>query len=136
MLFKGEAKVSDLPAIWNEKMKLFLGIVPDSDRNGILQDVHWSHGLFGYFPTYLLGNLYAAQWYHFIRKELENFGSLLQKGDVSPILSWLRKNIHSYGRRYRASELVKKITGENLNPSYYDMYLKEKFGNIYNVKWQ
>jgi carboxypeptidase Taq len=133
-LFNGSAAVSDLPEMWNEKMKSYLGIVPDSDRNGVLQDVHWSHGSFGYFPTYLLGNLYAAQWLHCIRESL-SFDNLLRSGDLSPILLWLRGNIHKYGRQYQASELAEKISGEKLNPSYYEEYLKEKFGALYRVKW-
>ena len=134
-LFNKEIKTSDLPAFWNEKMKNYLGIAPDFDRDGVLQDVHWSHGAFGYFPTYLLGNLYSAQWFYTIKKQIPDTDQLISRGNLKPILDWHIKNIHQFGRRYLAGELVEKATGEPLNPEYFNLYLKERFGQIYSVRW-
>lgn len=134
-LFSGEYKVEDLPAVWNQKMKDYLGIVPKKDSLGVLQDVHWSFGGFGYFPSYLLGNLYAAQWLAVMKKEMKDFEKQILKGDFSKIRQWLKEKIHQHGRRYTASELVKRISGESLNPVYFENYLKTKFGELYNVQW-
>jgi carboxypeptidase Taq len=125
-LINGKIKVQDLPEIWNSKMKKYLGITPKNNSEGLLQDVHWSHNSFGYFPTYTLGNLYSAQWRFYMQKEL-NIKKLVEKGDFKPILDWLRRNIHQYGSLYYPGELVKKVTGENLNPRYFLDYIKEKY---------
>lgn len=125
-LINGKLKVKDLPDIWNSKMKEYLGVVPPNDSDGVLQDVHWSHNSFGYFPTYTLGNLYASQWAHYMKKELD-FNKLIKKGNFGPILDWLRKNIHQYGSLYFPDELVRKITKEELNANYFLEYVKEKF---------
>lgn len=127
MLLNGKIKVNDLPSVWNEKMKKYLGITPKSDSEGVLQDVHWSHNSFGYFPTYTLGNLYAAQWRSVMLKEIKNFKSLVKKGDFEPILDWLRKNIHVFGKTYYPDELSVRVSGEVLNPQYFLDYLKEKY---------
>jgi len=131
-LFDGSIKVTDLPAIWNQKVKDLLGIAVPNDKHGVLQDVHWSFGGFGYFQTYLMGNLYAAQWNHYMRKDLP-VDDHLRKGDCLPIRTWLNEKIHREGRCFRARDLVKHVTGEGLNPNYFVTYLKEKFGPIYNV---
>ncbi len=126
-LINGNIKVSELTKIWNAKMKEYLGITPKTDSEGVLQDIHWSHNSFGYFPTYTLGNLYSAQWYFYMKKDIKNFESLVEKGNFEPMLAWLRKNIHQHGSVYWPSELVTKITGENLNPNYFLNYIKEKY---------
>lgn len=125
-LINGKIKVNELPEIWRGKMKKYLGIVPKNDSEGVLQDVHWSHNSFGYFPTYTLGNLYAAQWNHYMQHELD-IEKLVEKGNFEPILAWLRKNIHQYGSLYYPDELVKRVTGESLNPDYFLNYIKEKY---------
>lgn len=130
-LIAGEIEVRDLPDIWNSKMKELLDIVPGSDAQGVLQDVHWSFGLYGYFPTYSLGNLYSAQFAHSLEKELGPVSELVQKGDFKKILDWLRTNIHQWGRQKTALQLVQDITGEPLNPAYFTNYLKQKVGEVY-----
>jgi len=113
-------------------MKKYLGIEPKTDREGVLQDVHWASGSIGYFPTYTLGNLYAAQITHKLKKEL-NLGRLLERGELGTILSWLRTNIHQYGSLYWPDELIKKVTSEELNPKYFIDYLNVKYGGIYRI---
>lgn len=131
-LFSNQIKVADLPAVWNEKVKKYFGLTPPDDAQGVLQDIHWAHGSFGYFPTYLMGTLYSAQWAHYIRKALP-MDDLLRKGQFAPIKEWLNTNIHHHGRVYWAKDLVKQVTGEALNPAYFITYLKEKFGPIYGI---
>jgi len=125
--------VKDLPEAWRAKMKKYLGLVPKTDREGALQDIHWSHGAFGYFPTYTLGNLYAAQITATMRKEL-NLEDLAERGELGTILSWLRTNIHQYGSLYRSDELVKKVTGKGLDPNYFLRYINKKYSKIYQLK--
>jgi len=131
-LISEKIKVADLPLLWREKMKKYLGIEPKTDREGVLQDVHWASGSIGYFPTYTLGNLYAAQITHKLKKEL-NLGRLLERGELGTILSWLRTNIHQYGSLYWPDELIKKVTSEELNPKYFIDYLNVKYGGIYRI---
>ncbi len=126
-LIEGSIEVKDLPYIWKSKMKQYLGISIPNDTLGVLQDVHWSAGLIGYFPTYSFGNLYSAQFYDTIKKTIPNLDREISKGNFAPILLWLRKNIHSKGKTYRAGELVKKITGEDLNSKYFTEYLEHKY---------
>jgi len=133
-LISGEAEVSGLPSLWNDKMREYLGIEPEDDASGVLQDIHWPSGLFGYFPTYSLGNLYSAQWWHRIRRDVSGVDKMIARGDFKPILSWLRSNIHSQGRRYPASELVVKATGRPLDAGHFICYLNEKYGDIYGVR--
>jgi carboxypeptidase Taq len=130
-LINSKLDPKDLPDAWNKKMKKYLGVVPKTDSEGVLQDIHWSHGSFGYFPTYTLGNLYAAQFAAAMRKEL-TIEELIEKGDFSTILSWLRENIHQYGSLYWPDELVKKVTGEKLDPKYFLKYIGNKYKEIYN----
>jgi carboxypeptidase Taq len=117
-LISGEIQVADLPAAWNEKVNKYLGLKVPDDAGGVLQDVHWSHGSFGYFPTYTLGNLYAAQFFETAKRALPSLEADFAKGDFSQLLTWLRQNIHSHGRRYSPAELVTKITGEKLDAKY------------------
>lgn len=122
----------DLPCVWKTKMEELLEVKIENDREGVLQDVHWSMGAFGYFPSYTLGNLYAAQFAAKMKKELA-LEKLLSKGRLGAVLSWLRENIHQYGSLYRPDELIVKVTGEPLNPRYFLDYLKEKYSAIYAV---
>ena len=133
-LLAGEIESNELPAIWNERMVRYLGVRPANDAEGVLQDVHWSAGLFGYFPTYSLGNLYSAQWWRSIRREVRGVDKKIAGGDFGPVLGWLRKKIHCQGRRYPASELCIRATGEPLCAQYFIDYLKAKYGDIYDIR--
>lgn len=132
-LINNKIKVENLPEIWRAKMKKYLGVVPETDQEGVLQDVHWSYGNFGYFPTYTLGNLYAAQFTAKMKEEL-NLPELLKRGELGTILSWLRENIHQHGSLYWPEELVQKVTGEKLNPQYFLDYIESKYSQIYKLK--
>ena len=96
--------------------------------------MHWSCGLFGYFPTYALGNLVSAQLWETLRKDLPDLDAQIEKGNFIDILTWLRKNVHQYGAKYEPQELVQKVTGSKINPDAYIRYLQDKFGKIYNIK--
>jgi len=126
----GKLKLHDLPEVWSQKMSQLLGIQPDNDREGALQDVHWSHGSFGYFPTYLLGTMTAAQLWKTI-KSTTTIESDIASGNLSTLTSWLRSHIHQYGRTYSSKELTRKITGDDLNAHYLVEYLEDKFIKLY-----
>lgn len=132
-LFEGNVAVKDLPDFWNAKYKEYLGIDVPNDTKGILQDVHWSHGSFGYFPTYSLGSFYAAQFMHTASQQISNLEDKIKSGDLMPLLEWLRTNIHQYGKQYLAEELCQKISGETLNFKYFMTYAKEKYSFLYNL---
>ena len=132
-LVSGELKVADLPDEWNRKTKEFFGIIPSNDAEGVLQDVHWSFGAIGYFPTYALGNLYGSQFHAKMVKDLGNTDALIEKGDFHTILKWLRENIHRYGSIYTADELCRKVTGGPLNPDFFMDYLEKKYKDIYSL---
>lgn len=122
-----KVKVNELPEMWNALYKKYLGVDVPSDKMGVLQDVHWSDGSFGYFPTYSLGSFYAAQWHHVIQKEFPDFKERVEKGELLFIKEWLSKNIYTHGRLYYPSEICTKVSGEELNPKYFIGYIKEKF---------
>lgn len=130
-LLSKELDAKDLPEAWNAKMKQYLGITPPDDAKGCLQDVHWSCGLVGYFPTYTLGNLYSAQFFEQARKDLGDLDAMFAKGEFAPLLGWLRKNIHQHGKRYSARDLVKKVTGSDLSATALLSYLKKKVETYY-----
>jgi len=130
-LFNDEIEVKDLPEIWNAKYEEYLGVRPDSDSNGVLQDVHWSGGSFGYFPSYALGYMYAAQFKHAMLKELPNFDQLLEEGNIAPIKEWMTKHIHQYGKTKKPLDILKDATGEGLNAKYLLQYLTDKFSQVY-----
>ena len=131
-LLNGKIKPEDAPEVWNEKSKKYFGGYPPTNREGVLQDVHWSYGAFGYFPSYALGNLYGAQLLAKMKKEI-SFAKELQKGNLLPIKGWLDQNIHQYGSLYYPDELMKKVTGESLNPKYFIDYLMKKYSSIYDL---
>ncbi|MFZ2188594.1 MAG: carboxypeptidase M32 [Candidatus Moraniibacteriota bacterium] len=132
-LIEGSIEVEDLPKIWNDKMKEYFGIIVPSDALGVLQDVHWSGGNIGYFPTYTLGNLYSAQFYAAAKRDVLNLEREIAAGHLEHLREWLRKNIHIHGKLYSASELVKNVTGENLNGQYFIDYLNKKYSEIYKL---
>ncbi|MBI2515007.1 carboxypeptidase M32 [Candidatus Wolfebacteria bacterium] len=132
-LIEGTIAVENLPLIWNEKVKELLGLEAPNDAMGVLQDVHWSGGGIGYFPTYTLGNLYSAQFYETAKRDVLNLEDEIAAGEFGHFRNWLRKKIHIHGKFYRASDLVYNITGEKLNSRYFIEYLKKKYGEIYEL---
>lgn len=114
-LVEGELKVTELSTVWNQTVKNYLGVSPKHDGEGVLQDIHWSCGYFGYFPTYSIGSLYAIELEEAIRNDLKDFDRLVKKGEFAPILAWLRHAVHQYGRQYSAETLIKRATGTTLS---------------------
>jgi carboxypeptidase Taq len=125
--------VADAPAAWNQRMQKYLGITPPTNREGILQDVHWAFGGFGYFPTYTLGNVLSAQLFAAAQKALPTLRADIQAGQFANLLQWLRHNIHQHGSRYRPKDLVLQATGKPLSTDAYLHYLTEKFTAIYRL---
>jgi carboxypeptidase Taq len=132
-LFDGSIAVGDLPAVWNEKMRDYLGLVPLTDTLGVLQDVHWSGGSFGYFPSYTLGALYACQFYRALAMARPKLEHEIERGEFTGAREWLGENIHRRGRLLSAADLTRQVTGEPLNPAHFIAYLKEKYGRIYHL---
>jgi carboxypeptidase Taq len=132
-LISGDLKVKDLPGTWNKKFEGLLGIKVPDDKRGCLQDVHWSFGLIGYFPTYTLGNLYAAQFWEKINQDIKDLDKRIAKGDFAPLLKWLNKNIHAHGRRWRAGELCERITGKPLSADPLMRHLEGKLRPLYKI---
>lgn len=114
-------------------MAKWVGVTPANDAEGCLQDVHWSIGAFGYFPTYTLGNLYAAQFYEQAKKDIPDLSDRISRNDHLPLLDWLRVHIHCHGQRYRANELVTLITGRPLSIEPFMDYVTKKFSAIYGL---
>ncbi len=133
-LIDGRVAVNDLPPLWNEAMDDYLGVVPDTDADGVLQDVHWSMGAFGYFPTYTLGTLTAAQLMGTLRKDLPDLDERLVEGDVRPLLDWLRTHVHRHGRKMTAPELLERGTGQELSAGPWLRYAHGKFGPLYDLE--
>ena len=131
-LISGELAPVEVPAAWNERFKELLGIEVIQDSQGCLQDTHWSGGFFGYFPTYCLGNLYAAQFYHKVLRDIPELENSIAQGNLELLLDWLRENIHGHGMRYGAGELVERITGEPLSTTPLLNYLEEKYSILYD----
>ena len=132
-MLRDEVKPRDVPAAWNERMKQYLGIVPPDDRRGCLQDIHWSGGSVGYFATYSLGNLYAAQFFDKARQDLGDLDAMFARGEFAPLLDWLRQNIHRHGKRYTAAQLVKRVTGKELSADALMRHLSKKAQELYDV---
>lgn len=132
-LIEGSVDVDQLPEMWKAKMKEYLGIVPLNVSMGVLQDIHWSSGLMGYFPTYALGNLISVQLWEKFKNLNPDLEDQMRKGDFSSLLSWLRVKIHQYGRKYEPQELIKRVTKSKINPKPYLHYLNSKYGSIYDL---
>ncbi len=132
-LVSGKIKVPDLPEAWNAKYKDYLGIVPPTDTLGVLQDVHWSNGLIGYFPTYSIGTILSAQLYDQAVEQHPSIPAEMARGEFGTLLSWLRENIHKHGRKFLPRELIMRATGEPPQSRSYMRYLKTKLGEIYNL---
>lgn len=131
MLFAGTLKVKDLPEAWNRLSQEIVGLAPKNDTEGVLQDVHWSLGFFGYFPSYCLGNMIAAQLWYTVLKAQPHLEEAIEKGNFSPLLEWLRTNVHSLGKHYSTIDLVKKVTGEEISPKALMRYLSERYLPLY-----
>jgi carboxypeptidase Taq len=132
-LVRGELDVVDVPQVWNDKMEAYLGFRPDSDADGCLQDIHWSHGNFGYFPTYSLGSVLAAQLDQALRGTVGDVDDLVREGDFGPLHDWLNERIHRHGSRYRTPELVREATGEDYTADYFVEYVTEKYCELYDL---
>ncbi len=133
MLIDGSIGTADIPHFWNEQYQKWMHLTVPDDKNGCLQDVHWSHGSFGYFPTYSLGSFYAAQFFNAAKLDLPSVASGIASGNNLPLLEWLRTNIHGKGRFYNSEDLCKAATGEPLHISIFTAYLLEKYKAIYNL---
>ena len=131
-VFAGNVTANDLPALWNEKYKEYLGIVPGNDTEGILQDMHWSGGSFGYFPSYAIGSAIAAQIYHHL-EGIMPVKTYLKEGHLAPIREYLKEHIHRFGRCKNTQELLMDMTGEGFNPDYYIQYLTDKYTKLYEL---
>lgn len=132
-LMDGSLAVKDLPEAWNELMRQYLGLTPPNDTDGVLQDVHWSSGLMGYFPTYTLGNLVSAQIWERISADIPDLSGQIRSGNFDALLGWLRENIHRHGAKFEPQEMVERVTGSKINPTPYLHYLEKKFSDIYGL---
>ena len=128
----GEIEVADFPAEWDRRYKEYMDVDVPSNADGVLQDVHWSHGSFGYFPTYTLGSFYAAQFFASALESIPDLIDDVRAGDNSKLLAWLRTNIHAHGRKYSPAELCRRVTGEELNVRHFLHYANHKFDDIYH----
>jgi carboxypeptidase Taq len=133
-LLRGELSAADLPAAWNEAYRRRLGVTPPHDGDGVLQDVHWSSGAFGYFPTYTIGNLYSALLWERILADLPDVYAQIEAGEFAPLLGWLREQIHRPGYLLDGEELIKRVTGSGLAHQPFMAYLWAKYGELYGVR--
>jgi carboxypeptidase Taq len=132
-LFAGDLAVAEVPAVWNDRMEAYLGVRPDGDGEGCLQDIHWSHGSFGYFPTYSLGSVLAAQLYAAADREIDDLEGQIAAGEFDALHEWLAENVHRHGCRYRTDELIERATGEALTAEHFLEYAESKFGELYEL---
>lgn len=132
-IMEGSLEVKDLPDAWNARMKDYLGLTPPNDALGVLQDIHWSAGYFGYFSTYALGNLVALQLWERINADIPDLDDQFRRGEFSALLGWLRENIHRHGAKFEAQELVQRVTGSKIDPAAYVRYLNTKYAEIYGL---
>jgi carboxypeptidase Taq len=132
-MLEGSLAVKDLPEAWNQRSQDYLGITPPNNKDGCMQDIHWSFGGFGYFPTYALGNLVSLQLWECILRDIPDLEKQITEGRFSELLAWLRENVHKHGHKYEPQVLIQKITGTKIDPNPYVRYLKRKFGEIYGL---
>lgn len=132
-LLEGKLKVKDVPDAWNDRYSEYLGVGVPNDGAGCLQDIHWAHGILGYFPTYSIGNVVSAQLWEAMLEVLPNVDELIANGQFKPILDWLIENVHSRAKKYLPKELVQKVTGESINCRAFLSYLETKFGDLYGL---
>jgi carboxypeptidase Taq len=133
-LLEQRLKVADLPEAWNAKMQASLGLTPPHDALGVLQDIHWSCGLMGYFPTYTLGNVLSLQFYQQTLKDVPDLPDQFSRGEFGALLAWFKDKIHRHGRKFTANELVKRVTGaDQIEARPYLAYIKRKYSEIYGL---
>ena len=132
-LVENKIRPEDLPEIWNHKMKEYLGIVPASEVEGVLQDVHWSFGAFGYFPTYTLGNLYSVQFFEQAKLEIPNLEDDIATGQLVVLRRWLEQKIHRWGRMFTPAHLAQRVTGSTVSPEPFLNYVEKKYGELYQL---
>jgi carboxypeptidase Taq len=135
-IFDGRLKTKEIPAFWNERFEKYMGIEVPDDAQGCLQDVHWPSGGFGYFPSYTMGNLYAAQFWDAAKRQVPDLESRIAAGDLGAMLGWLRQNIHRHGKRYGTADLMKRVTGSCISEDYFIRYVKEKYGRLYDAEFE
>jgi len=133
-MLEGTLKVKDLPEAWNSRFKSYLGLNVPNDREGALQDIHWSYVSFGIFPGYTLGNLISAQLMEKIRTEIPDLEAQIEKGQFATLLGWLRKNVHRHGRKFTPNELLERATGRPLTAAPWIAYVQRKFGALYGLE--
>jgi carboxypeptidase Taq len=132
-LIEGKLDVADLPQAWNDGMRDYLGLTPPNDAQGVLQDVHWSSGYMGYFPTYALGNLISAQLWEVVNQEIPDLSEQIQRGEFAALTGWMREKVHRHGAKFEPQELVQRITGSKIDPAPYLRYLNEKYSRLYGL---
>ncbi|SDJ83536.1 carboxypeptidase Taq Metallo peptidase. MEROPS family M32 [Halovenus aranensis] len=132
-LIRGDLEVSEVPQVWNDKYEEYLGVRPENDAEGCLQDIHWSHGNFGYFPTYSLGSVLASQLFAAAERELGALDDDIESGEFDRLYGWLNENVHGHGCRYTTPELIREATGEEFTADYFLDYATEKYGDLYDL---
>ena len=132
-LIRGDLAVEDVPDVWNDKYEEYLGIRPETDSEGCLQDIHWSHGNFGYFPTYSLGSVMAAQLFKAAERDIDDLDAKISEGDFEDLQAWLGENVHQHGSRYETNELVKRATGEEFSADAFTDDVEAKYGELYDI---
>jgi carboxypeptidase Taq len=126
-LLDGDLPIADLPGAWSEYYQRYLGVAPNDDRSGCLQDAHWADGQIGYFPTYTLGNVYAAQIFNAAERDLGSLGETFARGEFTGLLDWLRENVHRHGMRYRSHEIVERVSGKAPDASHLIEHLINRY---------
>lgn len=132
-LIDGDIDVAEVPAIWNNKYEEYLGIQPETDAEGCLQDIHWSHGNIGYFPTYSLGSAMAAQLYTAAEESIADLDGKIAAGSFDELREWLRRNVHQHGARYQTDELIKQATGSSFTADAFVSYVSKKYASLYSL---
>jgi carboxypeptidase Taq len=132
-LIEGDLDVAEVPAVWNDKMEEYLGIRPETDAEGCLQDIHWSHGSFGYFPTYSLGSVLAAQLYASADEDIDDLDGRIEAGEFGPLHEWLTENVHQHGKRYTTPDLIEEATGEAFTADSFLDHVNAKYGALYDL---
>jgi carboxypeptidase Taq len=132
-ILKGDLRAADLPEAWNTRFQEFFGMTPPNDALGVLQDVHWSAGLMGYFPTYALGNMLSVQYYNAALRADPTIPQAIAAGNFEPLRTWMQTHIHQHGRKFTGAELTQRITGEGIQSRDYIHYLQTKYGDVYRL---
>lgn len=133
-LINGKIFVDELPVLWNAKYKEYLGIEPKDDTEGVLQDIHWSSGSFGYFPTYSLGTFYSAQFFSQMEEEISHLSDKISRGELLEIKAWLNDKVHSHGRLLTSAEILRSATGKDIDMGYFLSYIRNKYTKLYGIE--